>query len=145
MYGPMWTGRRWTGLFTGTGKDASAGFTIMELMVVMVLVTLLVGIAAPVVTTAIVRAKETALRQNLRVMRTAIDDYYADRGAYPPDLDELVAARYIRDIPADPLSDQSQSKSWIVIYDETEADSGIVDVRSESQKTATDGSFYSTW
>ena len=143
MFGPMWKGRRWTGPFTGTGKDACAGFTIMELMVVMVLVALLVGIAAPVVTTAIVRAKETALKHDLRVMRTAIDGYYADRGAYPPELEALVTERYIRNIPADPFTDSAAT--WIVVYDENEEDGGVVDVRSDSERTATDGSLYSSW
>lgn len=143
MFGPMWTGRRWTGLFTGTGKGARAGFTIMELMVVMVLVALLVGIAAPVVTTAIVRAKEAALKHDLRVMRTAIDDHYADKGVYPPELEALVAERYIRNIPTDPFTDSAAT--WVAVYDENEEDGGVVDVRSDSEKAATDGSLYSSW
>lgn len=140
---PMWTRKPWTALVTGTGRRASAGFTIMELMVVMVLVALLVAIAAPVVTMTIGRAKETALRQNLRVMRVAIDDYYADKGIYPGELEELVAERYIRAIPVDPLDDRRAS--WVVVYGEDEQDEGIVDIKSGSERLSSDGSAYNTW
>ncbi len=125
---------------TVTGRGRSAGFTLMELLLVMLLVALLAGIAVPVVNTAIVRAKEAALRENLRVMRTAIDDYYTDKGAYPPDLEQLVAERYIRGVPSDPLADDGEL--WLVVHEE---DGGIVDVRSRSEKAATDGSVYTSW
>lgn len=125
---------------TVAGRGRSAGFTLMELLLVMLLVALLAGIAVPVVTTAIVRAKEAAVRENLRIMRTAIDDYYTDKGAYPPELEQLVVERYIRGIPSDPLADGHEQ--WLVVYGE---DGGVTDVRSRSEKTASDGSVYANW
>lgn len=125
---------------TATGRRRAAGFTLMELLLVMLLVALLAGIAVPVVTTAIVRAKEAALKENLRVMRTAIDDYYTDKGAYPPDLEQLVVERYLRSIPSDPLADGGER--WLIVYEE---DGGVTDVRSRSESAASDGSVYTSW
>jgi len=119
------------------------GFTIMELLVVLLLIALLASIVTPVVTKSIVRAKESTLKENLFVMRKAIDDYYADNARYPEQINELVEQRYLRFIPVDPVTDQPQ---WNFSYvDSDEQGQGIIDIHSESTKQASDGSHYNDW
>ena len=117
------------------------GFTLLELLLVLTLLSLLAGLAAPVVTQTIVRAKEAALRENLQIMRHALDDYYADNSRYPEQLEDLVERRYLRFIPKDPMIDDAHS--WITETSETEE--GIDNVLSSSSAIALDGSYYSEW
>lgn len=126
-----------------TGKSQT-GFSLMELLVVLVLIALLASIVTPVVTNSIERAKESTLKENLFVMRKAIDDYYADRGAYPAGLETLVEENYLRRIPKDPITEKKQ---WALIHVEGEhgGQSGIIDVRSESDKTSREGIPYNEW
>lgn len=128
---------------TGKARRSQRGFTIMELLVVLLLISLLAGIVTPVVTNSIERAKESTLRENLFVMRKAIDDYYADKGYYPEQLDVLVAERYLRFIPEDPLTENTQ---WQMQYREQhEQPDGIADIHSLSNRQAKDGSYYNEW
>jgi prepilin-type N-terminal cleavage/methylation domain-containing protein len=120
---------------------SSYGFTLLELLLVLTLLSLLAGLAAPVVTTAITRAQEAALRENLQIMRHALDDYYADNGRYPDQLEVLVERRYLRFIPKDPV--QGDADSWATETSETEE--GVDNVLSSSSDTALDGSYYSEW
>ncbi|MDH5180207.1 MAG: type II secretion system protein GspG [Gammaproteobacteria bacterium] len=117
------------------------GFTMMELLLVLMLVALLASVAAPMVTTSIERAKVSTLKENLFVLRKAIDDYYADNGQYPEDLQVLVSKRYIRHIPEDPLTDSVSS--WILIRDKN-GEGNIMDIRSGSNGKARDGTPYAT-
>lgn len=120
------------------------GFTLLELLFVLVIVALLASLAAPVLTSSIDHAREAALRQDLNVLRKAIDDYHADQGKYPPELAELVERHYLRAIPADPVTQRSDS--WVLIYSGSDAiHKGIVDVRSGADQTARDGSLYRDW
>ena len=89
------------------------GFTLIELIVVMVIIALLLTIAVPHYFTGLQRSKEAALRQDLSVMRDALDKFHADRGVYPETLNELVTQRYLRRIPEDPLTESAES--WIVV------------------------------
>lgn len=121
------------------------GFTLIELIVVMAIVGLLAGIAAPRYFHSIDRAKANSLKSSLRVMRDAIDHFAADRGRYPESLDELVQARYLRALPEDPLT--GQNNAWVVLTPPTDADVGgqVFDVRSGSAERAPDGSLYADW
>ena len=121
------------------------GFTLIELIVVMAIVALLVGIAAPRYFHSIERAKENSLRSSLRVMRDAIDHFTADRGRYPESLEELVRMRYLRDIPEDPLT--GGRGEWVVLSPPPDADIGgqVFDVRSGSAQRAPDGTLYADW
>ncbi len=120
------------------------GFTLLELLFVLVIVALLVSLAAPLLTGSLARARETTLRENLRVMRKAIDDYHADTGKYPPELGELAQRRYLRAVPFDPITERSDS--WTVVRSEDpRATAGVIDVRSGSGDTAADGSYYRDW
>lgn len=127
-----------------TGKRQT-GFSLMELLVVLVLIALLASVVTPVVTNSIDRAKESTLKENLFVMRKAIDDYYTDRGEYPASLDSLVEEKYLRRIPDDPITETR--RQWKLIHAEGDSggQSGIIDVRSESDKTSREGTPYNEW
>jgi general secretion pathway protein G len=117
------------------------GFTLMELMVVMAIVASLLTLALPRYYRSIDRSKEAVLKQNLAVMRDAIDKFYADRGRYPMTLDELAEKRYLRKIPPDPLTDSSSS--WVVIAPNDME--GVHDVRSGANGRSLDGESYDSW
>lgn len=119
---------------------AEAGFTMAELLVVLLIVGLLAAIAVPNVSGAIQRAREAALRENLQVMRHALDDYFADTESYPPSLDALVEARYVRFVPEDPVA--AEGAGWSL---ERAANGGIVDLHSTSNELALDDTRYSEW
>ena len=120
------------------------GFTLMELLVVLLLVGLLASMVSPIVTTSIGRAEESALKENLFVLRKAIDDYYADKGHYPNELNALVEGRYIRAIPVDPIT--GRKDAWITVMDEqTEGETGIIDIHSGSEKSPEQGKPYNEW
>lgn len=120
------------------------GFTLMELLLVLALVALLASLAAPMVNNSIVRARESALKEDLYIMRKAIDDYYADVGAYPNELSQLVEKRYLRRIPTDPFTDRADS--WVLVRDDSEGSSnGIMDVLSGAEGEAQSGGPYREW
>jgi general secretion pathway protein G len=122
------------------------GFTLMELLLVMLLLALLASLAAPVVTGGIQRARESTLKEDLYTLRRAIDDYYADTGAYPAELEELVKKRYLRRIPSDPLTEKRDT--WLLVRSEDDKSgqaNGILDIRSGSQERASDGSYFKDW
>lgn len=122
------------------------GFTLLELLLVMLLLALIASLAAPLVTAGIQRARESTLKADLYVLRKAIDDHYADTGAYPRELDELVAKRYLRRIPPDPMTEKHDT--WVLVRAEEEKAGrapGILDVRSGSQERASDGSRFKDW
>lgn len=119
------------------------GFTLIELMVVMAVIALLLAIALPRYFGSIDKSKETALRQDLSLMRDALDKYYGDTGKYPDKLEELVNKRYLRTIPPDPIT--GSGATWIVIPPEDIAKGGIYNVRSGAPGKAADGSIYTEW
>lgn len=121
-----------------------AGFTLIELIVVMAIVALLVSIAAPRYFRSVDLAKDNALRSSLNVMRDALDQFAADKGRYPDSLAELVDSRYLRAIPADPWT--GSASTWVVV---TPADPGtkgkVYDVRSGMAGRASDGRLHADW
>ena len=125
---------------TGRTSAREAGFTMAELLTVLLIVGLLAAIAVPNVGGSIERAREAALRENLKVMRVALDDYFSDTASYPTSLDLLVERRYLRFIPEDPVA--ATDTGWTV---ETDEAGGILEVRSTSQDMASDGKRYSEW
>lgn len=115
------------------------GFTLVELMVVLVLIVILASLAAPLVTSSIQRGREAVLKEDLLVMRKAIDDYYADTGNYPEDIKQLMEKRYLRKIPVDPLTERSDT--WREVRD----DAGIVDIKSGADGKSANDESYSEW
>ena len=118
------------------------GFTLIELMVVLALVALLASIAAPRYFHSVDRAKEAVLRDSLRTMRGAIDQYYADHARYPDSLEALATRRYLRAVPLDPLT--GRSDTWVVRTPPADADvqEGVYDVGSGAPGAASDGTPY---
>ncbi|MBX3303607.1 MAG: prepilin-type N-terminal cleavage/methylation domain-containing protein [Nitrospira sp.] len=117
------------------------GFTLVELMIVVSIVGILATIAAPSYQSSLIRAKETVLRQDLFTLRELLDHHRADQGKYPPSLDDLVSAGYLRAIPKDPFT--NLSSSWQEITEPTEG--GIFDVYSGSDLVGTNGTPYNKW
>lgn len=121
-------------------RARQAGFTLIELIVVMTVVGLLAALATINVRNARVRAEENALKYNLAQIRKAIDDYYADKQVYPPSLDDLVP-NYMRKLPVDPIT--KSSDTWQIVYEETDPNAsdwsseykppGVYDVKSGAE------------
>lgn len=120
------------------------GFTIVELLVVLSVIALLLSIITPRYLNKIEEGKEIALKQNLAVIRRSIDQYYADQGDYPSQLDQLVEKRYLRDIPEDPIV---KTHEWTIIREKNQENGmdGIFDVRSTSQDIASNKRPYAEW
>jgi general secretion pathway protein G len=107
------------------------GFTLIELMVVMVIIATLLSVVAPRYFKHLDRAKETALHQSLNVVRDAIDKYHADKDKFPATLDELVEQRYLRQVPVDPIS--GSKDGWDLLPPPDDAAGGIADLRSTAE------------
>jgi len=155
----------------GPGVRArNAGFTLIELLVVLAILALLLTIAAPRYIDRVQRARETALRTDLRVMREAIDKFDGDQGRLPANLQELVDRRYLKEIPVDPITDRRDT--WIVVtsaeanqalppssqasstgsgnpkdgtWPAGTGDDSLADVRSGADGKAIDGAVFRDW
>lgn len=112
-------------------------FTLVELLVVMAIIGLLLSIVAPRYIGTLERAKETALKQDLVVMREAISNFHHDLNQYPESLQELVQKKYLRTIPVDPITDRSDM--WISVYSTDPSEQGLVDVASGAKGASNDG------
>ena len=128
-------------------KNKARGFTMIELMIVLTIISILVSIAIPIANSAILRAREAVLQSDLHTLRTLIDQYTADKLKAPRSLDDLVTAGYLRSIPKDPITNAAD---WEVVMEDTtlfpeQTEVGISDVHSGSNATAADGRLYSTW
>jgi general secretion pathway protein G len=129
-------------------RHHEAGFTLVELMIVMAIISILALLAIPYYKTAIRHAREAALKEDLQTMRAAIDSYTMDKQKAPQSLDDLVQEGYLREIPEDPMTHQKDT--WVTdtseaMYSIDETDPGITDVHSGSEDTGTDGQLYSQW
>jgi general secretion pathway protein G len=120
-----------------------SGFTLIELLVVLAIVATLLTIAAPRYFGSLDRSKEAVLRENLYQMRDTIGKYQADKGRYPESLEALVAERYLRKIPLDPITETAAS--WIVVAPEDPQKGGVFDVKSGAQGKGSDGTEFSAW
>lgn len=118
------------------------GFTFVELMVVLAIIALLLSVALPRYFAGLERAKEGVLKEDLFVMREAIDKYHLDKGQYPVSLQALVTDRYIREIPMDPFTEERDS--WITIGLPQNRQL-VFDVKSGAPGQANDGSLYYDW
>jgi len=123
-----------------------AGFTLLELMIVISIIIILASITLPQYQRTIMHTRETVLKDDLRKMRSLIDQYAADKGRLPQSLDELVSSGYMREVPIDPFTGQ---KDWTITTGEdpnsSEGEQGMTDVHSASAETSTEGTAYSEW
>jgi general secretion pathway protein G len=119
------------------------GFTLIELLVVLAALGVLLALVVPRYVDHVERARETVLRHNLKHLRSAIDQFHADRDRYPQQLEELVAQRYLKEIPVDPITDRKDS--WIMVAPQDGAPGNVRDVRSGASDLARDGSAYAAW
>jgi general secretion pathway protein G len=132
-------------LLRGNASNASRGFgfTLIELMVVMVIIATLLTIAVPRYFGSLDRSKEAVLKENLYQMRDAISKYYADKGKYPESLDSLAADKYLRKIPLDPITESATT--WVPVPPEDPQKGGVYDVKSGAQGKAIDGTEFANW
>ena len=124
------------------------GYSLVELIIVMAIISLLVTIVIPVYTNTIRRTNEAVLKDNLALLRTAIDEYTFDRMMAPQTLDDLVSEGYINDVPVDPITKSNQT--WVPIIEDSlrfpdQTQSGIFDVQSGSSDRSMEGTPYSEW
>jgi general secretion pathway protein G len=127
-------------------RNGESGYTLIELLIVLAIVSLLVSIVLPQYRYAQQKAREAVLRENLQRMREVIDQYYQDKGKYPESLEALVTEGYFRRMPIDPITGTDQT--WQIIYEDAGANPdptmtlGIQDVKSGAQGVTLDGTPY---
>lgn len=120
---------------------------MIELVMVISIIALLLSIAIPLYSRSILAARERALRDNLALLRADITKYTLDKQKAPQSLDDLVTVGYLRKLPEDPMTHET---NWEVVQEEVlltvdQQESGITDVHSASNATASDGTAYSSW
>ncbi len=132
----------------GGNKRQDAGFTLVELMIVMAIIGVLATMAIPSFVGAIKQAREAVLKEDLHVMRTAIDSYTADKQKAPQALQDLITDGYLKSIPEDPMTHSTDT--WVTDTSDTlssvdQTDPGIDNVHSGSQEQGADGRPYAEW
>jgi general secretion pathway protein G len=128
--------------------NLGAGFTLIEVLIVVVLVIVLASVGLATYTNSVRRAREAVLREDLFRMRDAIDQYYADKNKYPATLQDLVSDGYLRDIPKDPITDSTdtwQTENAEPDPNNVSVEPGIVNVKSGSEEMSMEGTKYSEW
>jgi general secretion pathway protein G len=129
-------------------REATDGFTLVELMVVMLIIAVLAAIAIPSYLSSIKAAREAVLKEDLHVLRQAIDAYTSDKEKAPQSLDDLVQAGYVKTLPVDPMT--HSSTTWVTATDQSlsnvdQTEPGINDVHSGSDQVGSDNQPYSSW
>ncbi len=129
-------------------KISQRGFTLIELMIVMTVIGILASIAVPSYQRHLIKAREAVLMEDLYQMRRAIDAYFADHISYPESLDDLVASKYIRDIPRDPFTQATDTWEEVPPTPSIEgemAEGGLEDVHSGDDRVGLNGVPYRDW
>jgi general secretion pathway protein G len=125
------------------GHAATHGFTLIELLIVMAIIGLLLSIAVPRYFRSLQHARETVLKQDLSILREAIDKYYADLNQYPEKLPDLVDKHYVRSVPVDPFT--RLADTWTVVASDDPDHPGIRDIQSGAPDIALNGTPVATW
>ena len=142
------TGKRQSESKARFALDGAAGFTLVELMIVVSIMLILISVAAPIYRNSIIRAKEAVLRDQLFTLRQLIDEYTLDKQQAPQSLDDLATEGYLRELPRDPFT--GSNATWKTVMEDTlksadQTQPGIVDLHSGSDKISLDGTPYSSW
>jgi general secretion pathway protein G len=129
-------------------RQQDAGFTLVELMIVMAIIGVLAVIAVPSYITALRHAREAVLREDLHILRAGIDSYTMDKQKAPQSLDDLVQEGYLKAIPEDPIT--HSTTTWVTdssdaMHSLDQTDPGIDDIHSGAQDSGSDGQPYSSW
>ena len=129
-------------------KRQDDGFTLLELMVVMAIISVLATLAIPSFIQALKSAREAVLKEDLHVMRAAIDSYTMDKQKATQSLDDLIQDGYLKGIPEDPMT--RSRDTWVTdtsdsLHSLDQTDPGVDDVHSGSQDSGSDGQPYSSW
>lgn len=124
------------------------GFTLIEMMIVMAIISIMVSIAVPLYQKALIRTKESLLKNQLFTLRTVIDEYTFDKQKAPQTLQDLVNEGYLRAVPVDPITGSDQT--WKIVMEDaltsvSQTEPGIWDVRSGSDQKSLEGTPYSEW
>lgn len=125
------------------GRTATHGFTLIELLIVMAIIGTLLSIAVPRYFHSLQHARETVLKQDLSILREAIDKYYADLDKYPEKLPDLVDKHYVRSVPVDPFT--RLADTWTVVASDDPDHPGIRDIQSGAPDIASNGTPVATW
>ena len=129
-------------------KRLQRGFTLIELLIVMSIVGILATIVVPNYQRNLIKAREAVLMEDLHQMRRAIDAYFADHISYPDSLDDLVASKYLRDIPRDPFTQSTDTWEEVAPTPSVEgefAEGGLEDVHSGDDRVGLNGIPYRDW
>src|SRR5690348_7935121 len=131
-----------------SGSRERSGYTLIELIIVMAIISILLATAVPMYQKSLVRTKESLLKNNLFTLRTVIDEYTFDKQKAPQTLQDLVDQGYLRGVPLDPIT--GSSETWRVIMEDAitmvdQTQPGIYDVRSGSDLKSLEGTPYSEW
>ncbi len=129
-------------------RGNARGFTLIELIIVCAMISILLGVMVPVYKMHILHANEAVLKQDLRHMRDAIDQYTQDKGKAPQSLEDVVSAGYLHAIPKDPFT--RSSETWQTVQEDVltaidQTEPGISDVKSGSDLISSEGTPYSSW
>ena len=132
----------------GRTRKHDAGFTLIELMIVMAIIGILALVAVPSYIQAVKHAKEAVLKEDLQILRGAIDSYTMDKQKAPQSLDDMIQDGYLKVIPVDPMT--QSSTTWATdsgdsLHSIDQTDPGIDDIHSGSDEVGSDGQPYNTW
>lgn len=113
---------------------------MLELLVALTIIATLLTLAAPRYIGSVDKARDAVLKENLTSLRDAIDKYYGDHGVYPSALEDLVANRYLRRVPEDPMT--GSNTTWVVVPSPDAQKSGVFDIKSGATGKNRDGLDY---
>lgn len=129
-------------MLTGNFKK-NRGFTLIELMIVISIISILITMAMPNYAVYTIRGKEAVLKENLATLRQVLDQYRADTGSYPDTLQDLVEKEYIKSVPLDPMTHSNET--WILMPSINDEETGIYDIYSGSDLISLNGTPYNEW